>query len=259
MSTTVATLQSVISKIPRSRFVWFDKWHSTSKAKLEKVARTQVCVDTDGVMSATGGFVKPLLPRVLSFADAKKMAKTIDDLSVGGNHLTVKTNAEWCRIYQKANYQLPKMDSSGTVTQTATEAIPCHNCGWVVPMAMVQVDHHMPQADGKWLYTLKMARALGLTNNGPTGGKGMAIIAGTLSTLTLNPKGRDSSYNHLLNPTPKAKFELNEKGSAFFSLLASVQGGLDIVQSKCKNNILNLVPLCGECNRNKSDFVKPRV
>jgi hypothetical protein len=113
----------------------------------------------------------------------------------------------------------------------------------------------MPQAGGEDLYTLKVLRSLGLTEYAPTGGKGN-IIHGGIAWQVIQPKARPrGDYNHLYTSTPWQKWTTNAKGAAFLSLL-QLKGCLPDLQRACKNSTLNLVPLCGECNRVKSDWIR---
>lgn len=237
-------------------YIWMDSWQGVD-GKFQKGAAKSVPADKGGVVAVANGKADSSLPRVLTMSDAKTIARDIDRLAIGSDHLDVKTNARWLAIYRKQARQVPFMNTAGNVVNKNLDTIPCHNCGMVLPLSAVQVDHHMPQTGGEDLYTLKMARALGLTASGPTGGKGSAVAAGNLAALTVNPKGRATGdYNHLSVATPKAKWTTDDRGSAFFSLAAYV-GALDDIKRICKNTVLNLVPLCGDCNRVKSDWIKP--
>ncbi len=136
--------------------------------------------------------------------------------------------------------------------------MPCHNCGVILPLEFLQVDHHMPQTGGDDLHILKTMRGLGMTRTAASGAKGTALVSGTLGTLTVNPKGRDRMYNHLLIASAADKWTTSEQGDAFLSLLGFASAINDVARM-CKNSLLNLVPLCPECNRVKSDWIKPIV
>lgn len=217
---------------------------------------TSFAVDNAGVLNVQGGKVIATLPRLLTWEQATFYATQIDQFNVGANHLAVKTNPAWLRIYKNSPRNVSYMDAQGAIAIRSENTMPCHNCGVILPHEFLQVDHHMPQADGSDLHILKIMRALGMTNSPASGAKGSAIATTLRSTLTLNPKGRDRSYNHLVAPSATDKWTTSDQGDAFLSLLACVSA-LSDVSRMCKNSILNLVPLCPECNRIKSDWIKP--
>jgi hypothetical protein len=237
---------------------WVKKFPATA-GRFAVHPSTLLAVDEDGVLaSGLNGIPDSAAPRLLPFADALALAVAIDALAVGSNHLAVKQNVNWKRIYQVANRAVPFMDSDGKVDNAFVETVPCHNCGLIVPIAGMQVDHVMPQAGLEDHYTLKVARTLGLTVDGATGAKGKGYTAGTFgTTLVANPRGRATgNLNHLTATTAASKWTTNDRGTAFFSLVNDV-GGFSSVAKRCMNNLLNLCPLCGDCNRVKSNFVKP--
>lgn len=88
------------------------------------------------------------------------------------------------------------------------------------------------------------------------GSKGQAIASGNLSSLVVNPKARDRSYNHLANTSHRDKWTTTAQGDAFLTLFEAVGGRADLARM-CMNTSLNLVPLCPECNRVKSDWIRP--
>lgn len=189
----------------------------------------------------------------LTKLEAEDFGRKIDWLYVGSNHLDVKTNVHWQNMYQAVNRDLVRMDTLGNLVWYKTATVPCHNCGLIVPYSDMQVDHYMPQVGGN--YILKIFRALGLTTAASTGAKGMAIAG--LDTLVMNPKGRDpGNYDHLGFSTNADKWTTNNKGTALLSLFAYA-GGLDDLARFCRNSLLNLSPLCRNCNGIKSDWVRP--
>lgn len=249
-------VEAALLRVKESTAVRMDMVSATNGV-FTRSATTSMAADQYGVLAVVNGHFSAGTPRLLSKAEARTIALKIDALAVGSDHLNVKNNTDWQRIYQRSARNYPVMDAHGNVGQQNIDTVPCHNCGIIVPVSMAQIDHHMPQAvGGESLYTLKMARSLGLTEQGAVRGKGAAIGAGNLATLVLHPRGRDSTYNHLYNVSAAKKWTTNDKGNAFFSLLAHCPGALVSVQERCKNSVLNLVPLCSECNRNKSDWVK---
>lgn len=237
---------------------WIDRYHGANGA-IAEVVGFSMAVDGNGVLAALGGSVTGTLPRLLTWADATTYAQQIDALNVGADHLNVKLNVDWCRMYQLAPRNVSYMAANGTVAPNSESTLPCHNCGIVLPLPFLQVDHMMPQAGGEDLHLLKTLRALGLATSAATGAKGLALGNGTLlTTLVIQPKARDRSYNHLANATPAAKWTTSDRGDAFLSLLVYAGAKADVARM-CKNSLLNLVPLCPECNRVKSDWIRPIV
>lgn len=257
MNKAVIAIRAAQRKIGKPiPFAWIDCYHGANGA-IAQVVRFSMAVDQQGVLAFQGGMASSIIPRLLTWADATTYAQQIDALNVGADHLNVKLNADWCRMYQLGPRNVSYMAADGTVATAGENTMPCHNCGIVLPLAFLQVDHLMPQAGGEDLHLLKTLRALGLATSAPTGAKGLALGNGTLrTTLVIQPKARDRSYNHLVIATPAAKWTTSDRGDAFLSLLVYAGAKTDVARM-CKNSLLNLVPLCPECNRVKSDWIRP--
>lgn len=237
-----------------SIYKWLNKTHAAAGV-ITVTTTTQIAFDAQGAKDITGGVVGSG-PSPLTWIQATAFAKTIDQLNVGANHLLVKNNATWRQIYKLGTRNVAYMLANGTTTAKAESTMPCHNCGVILPLEFLQIDHHMPQAGGSDLHILKTLRALGMTTQAASGSKGQALAGGNLSALVVNPKARDRSYDHLLTASNQNKWTTNARGDAFLTLFESVNGRTDLARM-CMNTILNLVPLCPECNRVKSDWVKP--
>jgi hypothetical protein len=235
--------------------LWIDKWEGKN-GKISQVRGLPVSVSVS--VHHNGVIVHNGQQMILTAQDALNLATSIDALNVGADHLEVKNNPTWKSIYRHDTRGVSFVNAAGAMITRQLDTIPCHNCGIVLPPDCIQVDHHMPQAGGEDLYALKTLRALGLTSVAASGSKGMAVLGRGLNNLRVNPKERArGNYDHLVNPTAAAKWSTNDSGTAFLSLLAYVKDGLNSVKSMCKNNLLNLTPLCGACNREKSDWIKP--
>jgi hypothetical protein len=188
-------------------------------------------------------------------ATMEALAAKIQQVYVGSDHLTVKDNTDWKRMYQVGNRTMNRMATDGSVGNYSMQAVPCHNCGLITPFSGIQVDHAMPQKDGN--YVLKVFRALGLTVAGASGAKGTAMAGTGLGTLVMNPKGRaPGDYDHLEFGTAANKWTTNDKGTALLSLFM-LADAFDDLSRFCMNSLLNLVPLCRACNGTKSDWVRP--
>ncbi len=188
----------------------------------------------------------------------REWAQRLDKLYVGSNHLDVKVDKQWQSFYKLQPRNVAYMNGAGAIVNKMRPTIPCHNCGVILPVEFYQVDHHMPQAGGADLHTLKLVRALGGTVLPPTGSKGLAYQGGGLGGKSATPRGRDRTYNHLTTPSAQDKWKTTERGSAFIGVVRDVGATSDLARI-CKNIVLNLVPLCSECNQTKSDWVRPRA
>lgn len=244
------------SALSKTVYNWIDQWRGNAGV-IEHVQNQDIALGANGAIAIQNGHVAPNLQPTLTWIEAKALARKMDDLYVGSDHLQVKYSATWKQIYQVAQRNIPFMDNNGTLGTRAGSTVPCHNCGVVIPFEFLQVDHFMPQAGGSDFHLLKYARAMGLTTAAPSGSKGTAMLnSQSLTGLTLHPKGRDRTYNHLGTPSAAGKWTTTAKGTAFLSLLIYADG-YDDAARMCKNNLLNLVPLCPECNRVKSDWMRP--
>jgi len=238
-----------------SLLAWIPRWSSTKGTF--KMAQLDFAADDRGVLQPQGSNpINPGGPLCATWDQLLGLAKEIDRMYVGADHRKVTTLPAWTSLYKQAPRNIPYMTSAGTMTSKTVPTIPCHNCGVILPIEFYQVDHHMPQADGDDLHILKVLRALGGTTSGSTGAKAAAYKANTMASHSLNPKGRDRTYNHLSQPSGPGKWDTNELGSAFVSAVVFANARTHVARM-CKNSILNLVPLCPECNREKSDYHKP--
>ncbi len=253
-ATALDAAYKMIPGLPLSGgFRTIDKWHGVS-GTIQKQTGGKLYIGSNGDVSLAGGGAS-----ILSKTVGQWVAQAIDAAYVGASHGKVKDSPIWAAIYgYQANTPYPFINAAGTGATLSQSTMPCHNCGIVLPVDCVQVDHHMPQANGESLYTLKVMRALDLTTAPATGGKGLGpMMAGGLASVRLAPKARArGDYDHLENPSAAAKWTTNDKGSAFLSLMVMVGAGAD-VERMCMNSLFNLVPLCPACNRVKSDWVKP--
>ncbi|MBO0951576.1 hypothetical protein [Fibrella forsythiae] len=196
---------------------------------------------------------------ILTKAAALNYANIIDGLNIGSVHGDVKTEPNWRVLYRAKNRPMNFKTGAGPSTPQSISTIPCHSCGIILPEDAIQVDHYMPQEGGinTDLHALKTLRALRLTDQVPNGLKGVALDIANLADFGLNfklmPKGRGRGIvTQFATISAAAKWTTNEEGSAFLTLVDSVNG-LEDLRRMCKNNLLNLAPLCGMCNVNKSN------
>lgn len=191
------------------------------------------------------------------------IAQRIDDLSFGSQHGLAKKDAIWRGMYLRALRPVPYIKADGTPGTMNLETYPCHNCGLVLPSKMIDVDHHFPQSMQGPHHILRVLKAFNMSQQGPSRPTGKAArykASGSLAGFTLNPKGRPyKDVSHIQNNNAdKRKYTTNILGSVFLSLIAWVDGGNDLARL-CMNSRLNLVPLCGACNRKKTNKYKALV
>lgn len=227
-----------------------------------------------------GGIQDERRTQILSYERAREFAKIIDGLYVGSKHADVKNSDLWRRMYLLERRPVKHCGSDGIVTdKNREETMPCHICGIVLPVSLVQVDHHMPQKGPADYYILKTLRALGMTERGASGKKSRLLDQGQRSAeVRVYPKDlRAGDVSRFEKSYTEEKWTTNDMGDAFLSLLnlavtpsplervtkavrsssssrsLSWFGG---VSAKFQNNILNLEPMCGECNGAKTDKTK---
>jgi hypothetical protein len=241
----------------RAKQKWIDGY-SGQAGVITKHPTDQAAVDGEGVLAIRAGMADPTMPRILTWADATVHARNIDEVNSGSAYTNVKNLSTWQHIYQVESRYITYMNPAGHLVPNFESSVPCHNCGVVLPMSFVQVDHYMPQAGSADYHVLKTLRAFGMTAMGPTGSKGLAAIAHNLGALVVNPKMRNRLFGHLkTTTTPGGKWTTNELGNAFLSLVvfAGPTAQAD-VSRMCRNSLLNLVPLCPQCNGIKNDQIR---
>lgn len=256
MATVLSAVDNCFSYAGSSRPKVIDKWHAVDgKIKKDDSASSSVAAPKRWEIRNDGVFFGDTMQ--LTVARARKHAAKIDELYAGSDHADVWDNKVWTAAYLSGVRGMTFVDQHGNSISKQVQTTPCHNCGIILPRDCIDIDHNMPKVGGEDLYTIKMLRSLSLTLEGPTGGKGLAILNDVSWRLfpRLRERGK-TSYNHLYTPTPGGKWSTNDAGTAFLSLLAS-QKKLDDLRTACKNSMLNLSPLCRSCNGVKSDFVRP--
>jgi hypothetical protein len=195
----------------------------------------------------------------LTFDRAKTFTDQIDKMYVGAQHTNVKQNKVWKALYQCDDRSVLFMDSGGAIVRKYVSTVPCHNCGVVLPVESIEVDHQNPQVGGR--YVLKILRILGLTTAAATGTKAGYYQAhgGSRKGMKqeqINPSARtmgDSSYLTNATTTPAGKWTTTAEGSLLLSAFAYA-GAMDDLDRFCMNSVLNLVPLCRACNGAKGNI-----
>lgn len=134
------------------------------------------------------------------------------------------------------------------------ESFVCVECGVIMPVGSLQVDHQRPKAQDNYEAMVKAMRIFGLTENGPKGPKGQ-IIANLnnwqLYTSSVNgqlPVRARFGATRLNNGTTlNQRYALNNFGITLVSL-ARAHGSLDAVKTAYIHSLYNLRPLCAACN-----------
>lgn len=204
-------------------------------------------------------------------------AARIDHLNQGvGTHRTVMTDPEWRTFYdvgQRNFFHVTTAHPGGT--QVPMASAPCSGCGLCLPLEQLEIDHLHPQDGSAVPPILKVFRSLGLTVGGPKGPLGTAVRANHLAGGNNatggagNPKLAKGRLAVLMRGPryvgPHAPFAkqsrldrhtTSEAGNALLSVFWRVNA-MPALENACRNSLVNLRPLCGVCNRHKSNT--PRV
>ena len=194
-----------------------------------------------------------------------------------GRHSITGSNIGILRITKKGE----------TAYMAFKEAMPCHNCGILLPVNYLEVDHYMPKASHRDAAVLKMLRLLGLTIQGPSKDTKAGKLREYLSTLKDKRNFDLKAFSKFLNKKEDKKEDKKEEppvlffpnqnepenfnfqngnkfiknkwvttaeGSAFLTLLCGVDKEIgNSLRTACTNSYLNLVPLCTRCNLTKNE------
>jgi hypothetical protein len=195
----------------------------------------------------------------LTYNDAVSFTDQIDKMYIGSEHTNVKQNKVWKKMYLCEDRMLSFMDSGGHPTRKLVTSMPCHNCGVLLPIQSIEVDHQNPQVGGR--FVLKIFRILGLTTAAATGVKGGLYVLhkgsrSGLKTEQIYPNDRamgDAAYLTTATTTPTAKWTTTAVGSLLLSAFAFADA-MDDLDRFCRNSVLNLVPRCRACNGAKGNL-----
>jgi hypothetical protein len=156
-------------------------------------------------------------------------------------HRNVLTqNVDWRTFYHVAARALTYIDNGGAAMVVApADTVPCFDCGLVLPLANIHIDHQRPQAGNELEPICKVFRAMGLTIDGPSGPKGTHAIA--------TWRGQVNGLGSAGVNTRAAKYTLNDVGKMYYTL-AHDAGELPTLKTACMNHVINLRPLCSACN-----------
>jgi hypothetical protein len=160
------------------------------------------------------------------------------------NHRAALTNSvPWRTFYNVANRVLTYLDQAGAPLAPAPnpETVACYDCGLVLPLHNITVDHQRPQGGNQHEPVAKVFRAMGLTVDAAAGPKGTHFSAAQVP-LVGGVAGAGVG-------TLQAKYTLNDVGKIYYTI-ADWCGVLadQTMTTACMNHIVNLRPLCNACN-----------
>jgi hypothetical protein len=165
---------------------------------------------------------------------------------------TLTKSVPWRTFYNVANRVLMYLDKAGAPLGPVpnTETVACYDCGLVLPLANITVDHQRPQGGNPYEPVVKVFRAMGLTVAAAAGPKGTHF-----SAMQVPHVGGVAGAGM---GTRQAKYTLNDVGKIYYTIADSCGVLKDnTLTTACMNHIVNLRPLCNACNtstRNLSYF-----
>jgi hypothetical protein len=148
----------------------------------------------------------------------------------------------WRAFYNAAPRVLQYVShANAAVVKPAVDSVPCFDCELVLPVDNMTIDHQRPQAGNPVEPTSKIFRALGLTQGGASGPKGVHFQAAHM----VNVGGAGGA----VGATLIQKYTLNDMGQIYFTI-ADWCGLVDNseLDDACMHHVINLRPLCGACN-----------
>lgn len=178
----------------------------------------------------------------LTRAQIAAFCNTVHQLAVGADHRACKTNAMWLNFYS-LEYQPQVMyvsPTDGTSRYVSEPMMACRQCGIVIPLKVISIDHQGPQTGGEAKAICRVFRSLGLTI---TGGKGKKSRSPAAAAMTAAVGGLPSTGLQ----EKKYRYTLNRVGEIYFTM-AYKANILSNERGLFMNSILNLRPTCPHCN-----------
>lgn len=179
-------------------------------------------------------------------------ARKIDSLYATTTYRSVLNHPSWLQLYQSSLRNIQYINHGNTLQVQNEQTVPCHECGIVLPIDHITIDHQKPQTGGETQAILKVLRniGLGLTHAGPSGAKGVQVQA-LLANQTLTPV--PTKLGKTANPPdPAPKYTLTMQGIAFVSAVAAANCTAELKRS-CMHSMINLAPHCFRCNLLKNN------
>lgn len=123
-------------------------------------------------------------------------------------------------LYNFANRQLPAF-VNGVETTQAVDSGPCMGCGFIYPWDKLTIDHQRPQGGGANEAVLKAMRHCGLTEEGPKGHKGQALLQHLQSGARLTPVPPKPGRAITSTGNLEKRYTLTVEGTTIYTLLRS--------------------------------------
>jgi hypothetical protein len=247
MSNMKGILQNYLDTQPQGLAVY-----TLTKAVHEQVNGFSLRVVPDGVWFATNtqqeflGYKRDYLLNCVAYIDSRAHAST--------TYRDVKGQVEWQLLYPTQVRIVTYVENHQDIYKYE-ETMPCMKCGIVLPADCLTVDHQRPQKGGDLEAILKNFRVLGLTNEGPQGAKGKALMAKFQNAAFLNRLPTKPGRPALAGTSVTARYTLNDPGTMLYSLFVGA-GKEDELKRRCMNSLFNLAPLCLRCNAQKGNKLK---
>lgn len=217
--------------------------HPTSKIVVSQQAGSVVVHIRPLVGADTGPF---------RFSEMLAYARMLDHTSHAATTYTnVKASEFWRTLYDVTPRAIAYIEAGGPANHVVDSGA-CTECGLLLPLTHLTVDHQRPQAGGELEAILKVLRAFGLTMEGPKGQKGQRVRDHLLNGAALGPVQTRPNRPAYAGASMDARYTLTETGAVFISVCAAA-GLYDELKRRCMNNFLNLAPRCSPCNSSRGN------
>ncbi|WP_147297860.1 hypothetical protein [Trinickia dinghuensis] len=158
-----------------------------------------------------------------------------------GDHRAIMDLDKWKDFYHLEDRTISYVDKANqAVPPVAEPTVPCYDCGIVLPLKNITIDHQRPQAGNELEPLCKVFRAMGLTIDGPAKGKGLDAVA--------TWRGQVGGLACQATNTRDAKYTLNDVGTIYYTLCDAASQYGELIND-CFDHYINLRPLCGACNK----------
>jgi hypothetical protein len=214
-------------------------------------------------LTKNGGHPNPVasivhLNQVIALVDLGQMQGVVRMIDSLAHAKTTYRNAlhsdPWRLLYNVRERNVSYIENETPVTKHEL-TLPCMNCGIVLPIGHISIDHQRPQSGGELEAVLKTLRVCGLTNEGPKGTKGLMLMRHLTQGLSLAPLPTRPNRPRAAGTSLPARYTLNILGSVLYSLLIAAQAE-DELKARCMHGLMNLAPLCQPCNSSRGNPLK---
>lgn len=174
-------------------------------------------------------------------------ADRVDNYYIGTQYRQVLNNVHWQTLYQVAARDYIEVHGTNAI-QLNGHTVPCHQCGLVMPLPHITVDHQKPQEGGEFAAVLKLFHTLGchLTHATAVGPKGQALLTGNIQAI-----GTKVGRPDVGRTDPAWRYTLTGEGIVFLSLAVAASGNQ--LNNYAMHSLVNLAPMCLRCNARKNN------